>query len=231
MKYIDRETLEYVQEINPRMEISEEIVEGVRFIHFDNFLLRPDEFTQFLQENFPVGASSEWDLDQSPGKRQWIPSIWLLPIEREYKKYVPNGFFNYGTNIYNGDMKSRRHNYLPHTDECANVFTMWLNKECHGGTAFYRSPRFGNDPSARTAYGGGYDFFREFLERPRSVEPWQCFKGDENWEMWHVMEMKYNRVTWYDGWLWHAAYIEPEWYKTGEMDRYALMCVDLNNYD
>lgn len=227
MRFIDSAYVKHVAQINPNYEITEEVIDGVYFMHIDNVLLYPEEFTHYLKESFPVGSSYDWDIDQAPGHRQWIPSIWVKPLQDFYHSFAKDAFFNWGTNIYRGNMPVRRQNYLPHTDEARYAFNLWLNKEALGGTAFYKCTRFNpeGDPSARSAYGGGYEFWKEFYTRETREEPWRCFKGDSDWHLYHIAEMKYNRVSVYDGWLWHAAYIEPEWYT--EEDRYSLVAVDV----
>jgi len=225
MRFIDRAYVEHVCEINPHYSVTREVVDGVPFWHIDDFLVRPDDFVHYLKESFPVGSANDWGIDQAPGRRQWIPAIWVRPIEQHILgRFAPNAVLNWATNIYRGDMDSRRQNYLPHNDESNNIFNLWLNHNSMGGTAMYRCKRMGNSHSARSAYGGGYDFFAEYHTRKNTVEPWKVFKGDDDWEMYHVIEMKFNRLSWYEGWNWHAAYIEPEWYT--EEDRYSLIGVD-----
>lgn len=133
------------------------------------------------------------------------------------------------TNLCIDDTNLRKNPLLsgaPHCDRCVIAAVLYLNipEESHGGTAFYRHKETGLESLPR------HPFFQEDLKR---IEPLAAKYGCQNlkefaekvifnekafrkelcitdstdqWEMLKVVEMKFNRLVFYEGKVFHSVY-------------------------
>jgi hypothetical protein len=211
MNFLSKEYVDHVTQINPKHTFYKESVFGSEFYYFDDILSHPEEFREFL-EYFPAFVNSEFNYDLAPGSRQHIPRSWLYNLNNLLQDFYQKQIdFAWATNIYSGNMPSRYKNNLPHVDYTDIVANLWLNTECHGGTGFY-------------AYDKTYTHWKkmpaaiheeiEGVVRNSSGEEkeWKTIIEDDQWCLYYLAEMKYNRLTLYDGNLFHSAYLEKDWY-------------------
>ncbi len=109
---------------------------------------------------------------------------------------------------------------VPHVDDTSTdlfAATVYLNKpeECIGGTSFYTldGKQTGNadDIDAWLKSKGKYPYYDHYIT-----------DSEEEWDMIHLAEMKYNRFVIYPANIFHTGYIKPGMF-TGDVHRLVQM--------
>jgi len=96
----------------------------------------------------------------------------------------------------------------PHVDRKKYNSLVYLNKDNEwsgvNGTGIYRHKETGLISSESIPYKNLNKMWDE--NRLQPITKWMS-DTDETWKLEHLVEMKYNRLTIYDGYLFHAAYM------------------------
>jgi hypothetical protein len=93
---------------------------------------------------------------------------------------------------------------------------VYLNtpQECHGGTALFRHRASGREtmPKSRNGFN---NFEKKYFSDPGMREDGRTYWCDieKYWEKFHLIEMKFNRMTIFPSEVFHGAWHEPTWFK------------------
>lgn len=205
-----------VFEINNRYPQKHKLHEGAEILIFDDFLAKPDEYRDLL-DRMPAFNSNFFYKTASPGWRQIIPYEFYFHIEAlmsnftQYEVWVEQAF----TNIYRSRMPCKSKCWLPHYDNKEYAFNLWLC-DGPGGTGFYNwngvcnVNHFIEDVRQKV-----------FQHHEQGEYLYEEFTGDEDWQLYHVSPVQYNRAIFYSGNNFHSAYIPDNSYM--EDWRYSLV--------
>jgi len=174
---------------------------------FNDFLKKPDEYKKLLSQ-IPAFESDYFYPTSSPGWRQLIPYEFFLKMESllsnwvGFNPWVEQSF----TNIYKDRMRCNCKAWYPHHDSKEYVLNLWLS-EGAGGTAFY----------TWNNHAQGIDLPEHvqekiFSKQVRGSYEYEEFVGDENWRMYHLEPIQYNRAIFYNGNYFHSAYMPKHSY-------------------
>jgi len=226
LNWIDEEKFLKAVQINPETKLVEVNIDGMNsFKMYQNFLLNPDLYVQIM-EQFPV-ISSQWRKTGgfAPGWRQEIPpwaAATIMERIRQDVDFMPVRIFN---NIFTGDMPMVDRSHLPHADVFTDpegnlnvinfVFNLWMCQGI-GGTAFWRW----RDKKYVTELNKE-EYEEIFPETDYKVTKWECFRGDENWQLDTIAPIEYNSCLIYDGGYFHSPYIPEETFL--DEHRYSLV--------
>lgn len=214
--------------VNPRMKLTW----AAPFLIVDDFLENLDEFRKQLWDRGEfthartgaavpdVGPAHDWRQIVPPAElpeefRQAIMRLQMLKIDAGTK---------YNTNRLYSDMKVEtrraRATYYPHSDfragfdaEIPIVFNLWLH-DGGGGTGFYSYDGYHSSsamPPELLHFVENYiDGTEEGFARGAIHQSYNSFfRGNAEWQLWHLAEMKKNRAFVYCGDLWHRVLIPP----------------------
>lgn len=226
LNWIDEEKFLKAVQINPQTELVEVNIDGMNsFKMYRDFLLNPDLYVEIM-EQFPV-ISTQWRRTGgfAPGWRQEIPpwaAATIVERVREDVDFAPVRVF---TNVFTGDMPMIEDSHMPHADTFVDpegglnvinfVFNLWLSHGI-GGTAFWKW----NDKKYITELSKE-EYEQLYPLDKKSVVPWKCFRGDDNWKLDTVAPIEYNSCLVYDGGYFHSPYIPEESFL--DAHRYSLV--------
>lgn len=200
------------------------------FLIVDDFLDNPEEFRDQLWKHGEftharagatvpdVGPAHDWRQVLKPDV---LPEEFRAAIARLQMLKGAHGT-KYNTNCLFSDMKVEtrraRATYYPHSDyraggdmEIPIVFNLWLH-DGGGGTGFYTYDGYHSSsamPPELLHFVENYiDGEEEGFAKGASHQEYNSdFRGNEEWKLWHVAEMKKNRAFVYCGDLWHRVLI------------------------
>jgi len=150
-----------------------------------------------------------------------------FPADRTDALRGKNAFL---TNVVRSDVPVQPADTVPHHDEYLFAAQVYLNapEQCRGGTGFYRHratglERFPFNELLLRRYrehvepilkANGITTAEELKALVANKRKYDDFITDSNeeWELIHLVGMEYNRLTVYEGSLFHAAYIERPWF-------------------
>ena len=172
----------------------------------------------FLVSNFPgYRCSLIFGLDKIKNK---IYNI--VNKSNKFKLKIPN------TQLFNNNIKFNRFNnnyelffnelnLNPHIDSIPKLYNynrnlatiLYLNKEkeCHGGTAFYRHKKTG------TEIVNKWEDYSSIINNITNNYDYYINDSNQDWEMIKKIDMKFNRMVIYPLNLFHSAYIKKNTFK------------------
>lgn len=186
---------------------------------------------QTVTSGFPMWRTA-MDLNLEPIRQK------ISELSQEAWGYKIEEIPRFMTNLLRDDEETRTQKVglggAPHADHCILSAIVYLNppEECGGGTAFYRHretgieslprhPFFAEDVDksiAPIALKFGCQNLKEFAEKVVFKE--EAFQVDrpiqdsnEYWELIDWVEMRYNRLVFYEGRVLHAPYRKGKQYK------------------
>jgi len=193
-------------------------------IVIDNFLQNPEDLLSII-ETHPI--EMEW------GK--WgHPTHLKLMFIRKMFNYLASEYYGVTDivdledklrlqfNIVNGGMPCNYTTIIPHIDPAMLAFSLFLNKDCEGGTGFYKHKKSGIDYQV--------EYFDEGFKKTEKY--WQIHETyrkakkhdyetildsrnihEDDWELQYVVDAQYNRFVMHPSYIFHSAYVEKEWYQ------------------
>ncbi len=214
--------------LTPRVNRNLKIRWEEPFLIIDDVLENVDEFRAQLwaEGNFShaQGSSLVPDVGPSHNWRQVLSSE-KFPAEfreaiAEFQMVAPDERTLYNTNCLFSDMKVEtrraRASYYPHSDwhgegEIPIVFNLWLH-DGGGGTGFFTYDGHHSlssmSPELRHFAENYIDASSENLDEGSALQAYNSdFRGNDEWKLWKVAEMKKNRAFVYCGDLWHRVLI------------------------
>lgn len=114
---------------------------------------------------------------------------------------------------------------IPHTDKCKYAANIYLNN-FPGGTAFYKSQitqteLYNFSHRHKKEYNMLFAYYSNlFTEEEKSK--FNSIDKDRNWQLYHLEEIKKNKLTLYQGNLFHTMYVKSEYSKPFNRYRYSL---------
>ena len=191
---LTRAELDRITSVNPEVRLETRTVGTLKYMWVENFLQHPEEFVEYLWK-YPATQGPPYIT--TPGARQYISSIDLKNILNGYTAILQNMGINTDpskwmncTNIMWKGMTGLVGTDKPHVDPTRLVTNLWLSNS-QGGTAFYRR---------------GDDTHGKELPNICSTDTftWEPFDGDDEWELYHEIENKFNCFYLFDGQHYHA---------------------------
>jgi hypothetical protein len=198
---IDRDELYEASEVNKNLQIVEhKITEHLRYYTIDNFLKTPHKLITLLQK-FPALSGLTY------GARQQFTPVELRNLILAYcdigKKIGlqlnPKSWIT-SSNIMWKDMPTKDHDWRPHSDFDV-VGMIWLT-DTKGGTGFYN---FHGCPASKMLDDHGKKLHQN-EKIPKEIKPWKTFEGNNEWQLYHIAETKFNSVLLYNGDFFHSPY-------------------------
>jgi len=183
------------------------------YLVFDDFLKKPDEYKEVLRQ-FPVFPSDFFYDTSSPGWRQIIPFEFFTNIENVLGNYTGSDTWvqQSFTNIYRSGMPCNCKSWYPHQDSMNYALNLWLC-DGPGGTAFHTwRGRYHGLGLPEETQG------RIFNKQVKGNFEYEEFRGDDEWEMYHLEPVKYNRAIFYNGNNFHSAFIPEGSYQNHSND-------------
>ena len=207
-------------ELNPHRVISVDTVGLGRhhIITIDNFFQHPERIRQLLRHTYYVKFPK-----RTPALRHIITS---------HTREIYNPLFQMFYDLYHGEFRHIERaqlnsdvyldkdssipwdKYLPHVDNISNTAPPWfalviyMNKvNIHGGTQLVRSVPHQKETIDSVADKEMLFQNEQYIDKQH---PWD-YPSDQ-WERYHMMEMKYNRLVAYRSNLLHAPYTNGEFY-------------------
>ncbi len=210
---LDRIKFNKASEVNDTLKMKRHHPTPYFFYYtIDNFLKTPHKFVEYMQ-HYP--AHSDFDY----GGRQHftcntIPELILAwnKIGQSLGYDLKPGSWITSSNIFWQDMKVKDSFNYPHSD--FEFVAMISLSDTKGGTGFYN---FHGVPHIDLFNDDEADL-HEKHDRPKGYRPWRNFNGNDDWELYHVAETKFNRCVIYDARFFHSPY--PEFNDDGSYATY-----------
>jgi hypothetical protein len=209
--------------VNNKLAVEVVEIEGARVVTVDNFYQNP----QLVRDYILTTPAPIWKTQ--PGGKNFVDYYdcrhnilvndafdlaqkTIAAISRKYlNTSILKSIKTFNTNVFQL-IKNQPDNAVavPHEDGQCLAALVGLNtpEECHGGTAFYKS-KFNGISNVLNLTKLEREAMFEWMEDHALFE-----KGDDYflhhwqdyWELVHVVEMKYNRLSMYNGPIFHGAY-------------------------
>ena len=196
-------------------------------ITIDNFLEEPLAFKEFLKL-IPIQQSEEWFPGNQLRIHYYFPELvtFMDGITKLYD--VDPGEKRFYINQYSGNQKVLRRANYPHVDPGITLaFNLYLNQEEDGesGTAFYRHKKTGFEfrPKFESKYRYKY-FDINSDEDPMEQVQYEPIVDTNDFERYHLVEQKFNRLSIYEGHLFHNLFVEKDKWKDTTRDTFAMFC-------
>lgn len=207
-----------VSKINPNVKYKKRVIGDFEIIIADDFLLYPEQYRDFLKK-FPGFSNSKRRQLSRPGYSQKFHPEMFRRFEHKISDFLhrPIEHSVWASNIMHSHMKTYKPSWVPHYDsKVGYVMNYWM---CEGvgetGICFYEFKG-----RKKMDYGGS-KFDQQYTQNinKHSLDyvmdmQWKNFdhKSDEDWNLYYVSKVKFNRVVFYDPYLFHGPYIEPDSY-------------------
>lgn len=184
----------------------------------------PEKVLNFIK-SFPLELNSTWDADfnyfgpmltnMTPGFIGEVLSE-ARPLRRLFNFILNQSFAQIGSvdtmlrinSFIEGTVGPVRSKY-PHSENSFSG-TLYLCEKNAGGTGFYRFKNgmetlLGEPPNSKkmAEYNETIDSWKY-----TGKDVWMPIKNDENWEMYHLEKMKWNKIVVYEGDLFHNVFFE-----------------------
>lgn len=221
--------------IREKYEVEEKFIgeEKSKICIVHNVLQYPDDVYKFITQH-PIELNKTYDEDfnyAGPSAQHNTPGyvadirLEIRPFRRllnwmTSQHFKDRTFFNnigIRINAFTSGTTALKRACYPHTDSLRSSYsgTLYLDKKNLGGTSFYRFKNgLEKKPSDRL-----YD--EKFQEFQRWDEHWSHLQkceydpidNDENWTMYHIEPMEWNKIVFYEANLFHNAFVKPDMYK------------------
>ena len=195
----------------------------------DNFLQEPLALAEFLK-TIPIQKSEEWFPGNQLRLNYYFPEFcpFMDGICKVYDVDPDEKRFYY--NQYDGNLEVLRRSNYPHIDPTITLaFNLYLNPDDEidgkSGTAFYRHKKSGFEfrPDFKSKYR--YKWFDiNTDEDPMEKTEYSPIEDSEDFEMYHFEEQKFNRLTIYEGHLFHNLFVEVGKWKQNTRNSLAMFC-------
>jgi hypothetical protein len=210
---------------------------GHVIVTIDNFLKNPEDLVSII-EKYPIekndtSTDNPNSMGYFPG---WTTSFGIKVLEiRKTFNYIAKKYYDinhienlmYSTsiqiNLLNGGIPLSLKSLHPHTDPSILAFSLYLNKDedCNGGTAFYKHVKSNIDYDVsmfdedfkKTENSILIQKTKEKYNKPNLVSILDSRLIDEEWEKTFMIKMKYNRIVFHPGYMFHGAYMHKEWFQ------------------
>jgi hypothetical protein len=227
---------------NGRLEVKREVIgdSAITVLTVDDFYRDPDKVRDLafvtpatrsrrVTDNAPI-ARSEISLDT-----HLIYDFVVGLIAREFglapeQAAALEGRDLFVTNILRTDVALGPTQKIPHFDQTRFAAQVYLNtpEECRGGTGLYRHratglERYPITPAIFERYRAHFepifkrhgfksagDLQKALLKQPGHDD--FITDSNEEWELIHLAEMKYNRLIVYEGNPFHSTYVKRDWF-------------------
>jgi len=190
-----------------------------RVVVIDNFLLHPEKFREFL-ESIPFQDSIQENVMPRgfyPGYQNYmnynfgdIEQCVKFLVNQHFGYQIP--FLNCSFQCVDGNKKVYSQSNLPHCDNRTIAGNIFLNTENEidgrSGTSFYRFKSTGEESFFANACLYRKERYR-FLNPDLSLSDFSPIEDNDDYTMYHLSEMKFNRLNLYEGSLFHSVFIEP----------------------
>ncbi len=140
---------------------------------------------------------------------------WMTSQHFKDPEYYRN--INVRINAFTSGLTALKRACYPHTDSYRSSYsaTIYLDKKNLGGTSFYR-------------FNNGLEYninTKLYDERMIEFDKWNnhwshstlcefnTIDNDDNWTMYHLESMEWNKVVVYEAGLFHNAFVKPDMYK------------------
>lgn len=221
--------------INPRYEVEQKFIgenkNKICVVH--NILEYPDDVYNFVQA-MPVELNKTYDQDfgyEGPSSVHNTPGYTgeicaeLRPLRRlmnwmASQMYMHQGYLKnvkVRVNAFTSGTVALKRACYPHTDSAVSAYsgTLYLDKKNLGGTSFYR---FKNGLEALQQSRFYDDAHQEFVKWNSHWShlakcEYDPIDNDENWMMYHLEQMEWNKIVFYEANLFHNVFVKPDMYK------------------
>lgn len=235
MNVIDNELFKVRKGIDTDYEVLEIGNRKSKILIVHDLFEYPDDVYDFIQKH-PIELNTTYDPDANydgPMGVNYTPGfIGSITMEarplRRFVNWGINNIFNdpvYYRNIHNrinafqsGVVGNKRANY-PHSDESTDYSaTIYMDKKNLGGTGFYR---FRDELELYPEHGRYLPKAKEWWDwnddwRLLGKAEVDTIDNDENWTMYYVSPMEWNKAVIYEAHLFHNAIIKPGMYTGNE---------------
>lgn len=222
-------------EINDQLKI-EVINIGIHNEHtiliIDDFLKNPFDLISIL-ETYPV------EIDSTHWWGHQLPFDYKFPNIRYYINELSKKYFNvhhiqdifeeisFQFNLVPGNKESWNSHMVPHVDKAFVAGSLFLNNDsdCRGGTAFYRHVKsnidyelsyINKDFKDTGHYWAIQQTYKSIKERDHILNfDSKCIDSKE-WELQFMANARFNRLVMHPSYIFHAPYVEKDWYLNTE---------------
>lgn len=228
---VDTELIEINDELELQL-ISCGINKNHTILIIDNFLKNPNDLLSILK-SYPIEKNStHWWGHQ-------LPHDLKFPRIRNSVNFLAKEYFNITHvkdvfseivlqfNLVPGNKESWNSHMVPHIDQAFVAGSLFLNDDvdCKGGTGFYKHKKSNID------YEMSYvdEEFKETAHYWAIGETYKLIKehdhvvtfdsreiNKEDWELQFIVESKFNRFIMHPSYIFHAPYVEKDWYVNNE---------------
>lgn len=198
----------------------------------DDFLKNPHDLLSILK-SYPIEKNStHWWGHQLPSDLEFIRirnSVNYFAREffnvTHVKNVVDNIAFQF--NLVPGNKEAWNSHMVPHIDQAFVAGSIFLNddRDCKGGTGFYKHKKSNIDYEVsyvdenfkETAhYWAINETYKSIKERDHTITFDSSKIDREEWELYFIAEAKFNRFIMHPSYIFHAPYIERDWYLDNE---------------
>ena len=175
-------------ELNPNLEIKEEILLGSKIFTIDNFYKNPDEVYDFLfNREVPL-----WKIEEKPSFNT-IHFIDKRLIEYDERLVPVIGFLSYLCNqdVDSHEIVTNMQRFFKHDFNDYKNYYWWPHTD--GG---YNGIVYFNDDNKH-----GTCFYEELVEKPDVPEHYQPWGAKKDFIVIKTLEPKYNRFVFFDGYV------------------------------
>lgn len=222
-------------EINPDLEL-QILKVGLNQNHtvliIDDFLKNPYDLLSILKK-YPIEKnSSHWWGHQLPKDLEFLKirnSFNFLAREYYNIIHVNNVLDNIALqfNLVPGNKEAWNSNMVPHIDQAFVAGSIFLNEnsECRGGTGFYKHKKsnidyelsYVDETFKETAHYWAINETYKSIKEHDHILTFDSKKIDpEEWELQYIIESRFNRFIMHPSYIFHAPYIEKDWYLNEE---------------
>ena len=130
-------------------------------------------------------------------------------------------------NLVPGNKEAWNSNMVPHIDQAFVAGSIFLNEnsECRGGTGFYKHKKsnidyelsYVDETFKETAHYWAINETYKSIKEHDHILTFDSKKIDpEEWELQYIIESRFNRFIMHPSYIFHAPYIEKDWYLNEE---------------
>lgn len=194
-----------------------------KIVVVDNFLSYPEKFKDMLESIPFQDTIKENQMPKGfyPGFQNYLnynfgeieQCIGFL-VNQYFGYRIP--FFNFSFQCVDGNKKVYNQSNYPHCDNRTIAGNIFLNTEeeidGRSGTSFYRF----KDTGEESVFANTCSYRKQrysFTTPDLSLADFAPIEENDTYEMYHLSEMKFNRLNLYEGALFHSVFIEPGRFK------------------
>lgn len=198
----------------------------------DNFLKNPNYLLSILK-SYPIEKNStHWWGHQLPQDLKFSRirnSVNYLAREYYNITHVKDviDHISLQFNLVPGNKQAWNSHMVPHIDQAFVAGSLFLNQDsdCKGGTGFYRHKKSNTDYEMsyvdsefkETAhYWAINETYKSIKEHDHVVTFDSKQIDSDEWELDYIVEAKFNRFIMHPSYIFHAPYVEKDWYLNTE---------------